>query len=41
MIRVNELLKREIAEALPRIMHDQGFDLAALTVTPCPVRQRF
>ena len=33
MVRVNELLKREIAEALPRIMNERGFDLAAVTVT--------
>ncbi|MBN1269191.1 MAG: 30S ribosome-binding factor RbfA [Kiritimatiellae bacterium] len=33
LTRVNELLKREIAEGLYRIMNDRGFDLAAVTVT--------
>ena len=33
MVRVNELLKREIADDLYRIMNDAGFDLAAVTVT--------
>jgi ribosome-binding factor A len=31
--RVNEILKREIAETLYRVMNEQGFDLAAVTVT--------
>ncbi|MFH0879196.1 MAG: 30S ribosome-binding factor RbfA [Lentisphaerota bacterium] len=31
--RVNELLKREIAESLFRIVHDEKFDLSAVTVT--------
>jgi ribosome-binding factor A len=30
---VNELLKREIASVLFRVMNEQGFDLAAVTVT--------
>jgi len=33
MIRVNELLKREIAEDLYRVVHEQDFDLSAVTVT--------
>ena len=33
LIRVNELLKREIANALYRVMDDREFDLAAVTVT--------
>jgi len=33
LIRVNELLKREIANALYRVMNERGFDLAAVTVT--------
>jgi len=33
LIRVNELLKREIANALYRVMNDREFDLAAVTVT--------
>ena len=31
--RVNELLKREIAGALYRVIHEPNFDLAAVTVT--------
>ncbi len=33
MVRVNELLKREIAEDLYRNFYDADFDTAALTVT--------
>ena len=33
MTRVNELLRREIGQALFRIMNDAGFDLAAVSVT--------
>lgn len=33
MVRVNELLKREIAEDLYRHFYDADFDTAALTVT--------
>lgn len=33
LTRVNELLKREIAEVLYREMNDKGFDFAAVTVT--------
>lgn len=33
MVRVNELLKREIADALFRVMNESGFDLTAVTVT--------
>ena len=33
MTRVNELLKREIAETLFRVMGDEGYDLSAITVT--------
>jgi ribosome-binding factor A len=33
MTRVNELLKREIAGELYRVMNDRGFDLSAITVT--------
>jgi len=33
LTRVNELLKREIGEILFRIIHDDEFDLAAITVT--------
>jgi len=31
--RVNELLKREIATELYRVMNESGFDMAAVTVT--------
>ncbi len=31
--RVNALIRREIGESLFHIMNDQGFDLAAVTVT--------
>ena len=31
--RVNELLRREIGEALFRVMHESGLDLGAITVT--------
>ncbi len=33
LARVNELLKREIASELYRVMNESGFDLAAVTVT--------
>ena len=33
LVRVNELLKREIAEALYRVMTEQDFDFSAVTVT--------
>ena len=33
LTRVNELLKREIGDTLFRIMHEQAFDLAAVSVT--------
>ncbi len=33
LTRVNELLKREIASALYRVMNDGGFDFSAVTVT--------
>lgn len=33
LTRVNELLKREIASCLIRMMSDDGFDISALTVT--------
>ncbi|MBU1694215.1 MAG: 30S ribosome-binding factor RbfA [Verrucomicrobia bacterium] len=33
MVRVNELLKREVASALYRVMNEAGFDLTAVTVT--------
>jgi len=33
LVRVNELLKREIAEALYRVMTEQAFDFSAVTVT--------
>ena len=33
MIRVNELLKRELAAYLYRLTHDGNLDLAAITVT--------
>lgn len=33
LTRVNELLKREIASVLFRVMNEQNFDLAAVTVT--------
>ncbi|OGV43659.1 MAG: ribosome-binding factor A [Lentisphaerae bacterium GWF2_57_35] len=33
MDRVNELLKREIAAALFRVMSETGFDLSAVTIT--------
>lgn len=33
IIRVNELLKREIATDIPRLFADSGFDTAAVTVT--------
>lgn len=33
LVRVNELLRREIAEALYRVMNERGFDLSAVTVT--------
>lgn len=33
MVRVNELLKREVAAALFRVVNEAGFDLTAVTVT--------
>jgi len=33
MARVNELIKREIAAGLYRVVHEAGFDFAAVTVT--------
>lgn len=33
LVRVNELLKREIATGLYRLMNEAGFDLTAVTVT--------
>lgn len=33
MVRVNELLKQELATALFRIMNDRGFDLSAVSLT--------
>ena len=33
MTRVNELLKREIAETLFRVMGEESYDLSAITVT--------
>ena len=33
IIRVNELLKREIGDLLFRVMHANEFDLAAVTIT--------
>ena len=33
LVRVNELLKRVVAEALFRVMTDRGFDLSSVTVT--------
>lgn len=33
MTRVNELIRREIAESLFRLMHESNFDLSAVTVT--------
>ncbi|HPG00560.1 MAG TPA: 30S ribosome-binding factor RbfA [Kiritimatiellia bacterium] len=33
MVRVNELMKREIAGALFRIMNEKSFDLSAITIT--------
>jgi ribosome-binding factor A len=33
MVRVNELLRREIGEALFRIMSEANFDLSAVTIT--------
>lgn len=33
MVRVNELMKREIASALFRIMNEKDFDLSAITIT--------
>ena len=37
MTRVNELLRREIGEALYRLVNDQGFDLSSITVTQVEV----
>jgi ribosome-binding factor A len=33
MIRVNELMKREIGTALFHLIHEPGYDLSAVTVT--------
>ncbi len=33
LTRVNELLKREIGDSLFRLMHEQSFDLAAVSIT--------
>jgi ribosome-binding factor A len=33
MTRVNELLRREIGAALPRLLSERGFDLASVMVT--------
>jgi ribosome-binding factor A len=33
MIRVNELLKQEVATAIYRVMNDTGFDFSAVSVT--------
>lgn len=33
LVRVNELLRQEIATALYRVMNEEGFDLSAVTVT--------
>ncbi|NKB25347.1 MAG: 30S ribosome-binding factor RbfA [Kiritimatiellae bacterium] len=33
LIRVNELIKREIAQSLYRIMHQSEFDFSAITIT--------
>jgi len=37
MVRVNELLKREVAAALFRVINEAGFDLAAVSVTAVDV----
>jgi len=33
LVRVNELIKREVAAALYRVMNERGFDLSAVSVT--------
>ncbi|MDA0578071.1 MAG: 30S ribosome-binding factor RbfA [Verrucomicrobia bacterium] len=33
MTRVNELIRRELGEALFRLMHENAFDMAAVTIT--------
>ena len=33
LVRVNELIKREVATALYRVMNEKGFDLSAVSVT--------
>lgn len=33
LVRVNELLKRELAVGLYRVMNEKGFDFSAVTVT--------
>jgi ribosome-binding factor A len=33
LIRVNELIKQEVATALYRVMNERGFDLSAVSVT--------
>jgi ribosome-binding factor A len=33
LIRVNELIKQEVAAALYRVMNERGFDLSAVSVT--------
>jgi ribosome-binding factor A len=37
MSRVNELLRREIGEAIIRLINDRGFDMASVTVTQVEV----
>ena len=33
LVRINELIKQEVAEALYRVMNERGFDLSAVSVT--------
>ena len=33
VVRINEMLRREVAEALFRLINENGFDVAAVTVT--------
>ena len=33
ILRINQLIKQEVAETLYRVMNDTGFDMAAVTVT--------
>lgn len=37
MLRVNELMKRELATGLFRVMHEEDFDLAAVSITSVEV----